>query len=598
MRLRFIKGLTLLETILGVAVIALVAFAFYRGYFVLVDIYANSKVKIAATTLANEEMEGVRNLPYASVGTVGGIPAGVIPPTQTKAKNAISFLITTTVRNIDDPFDGTLGGTPNDLSPADYKLVELAIVCEQCGNPQIFRFTAQIAPADLETASTNGALFIQAIDANGEPVSGATVQVSNDILTPPVNMTDTTGIDGFWRIIDAPPAPQSYRISVSKSGYSEDQTYATSTANPNPVKPDATVALQTATQATFAIDRVSTLNISSQTETCASIPDAGLTLTGAKLIGTTPDIPKFGQSFNTGLTGAVVINNLEWDSFTMIFSHATQDISGTIPNLPLNLAPNTTQNFRIILEPKNPLALLVTVKDVVTQLPLANSTVTLAQGTYTNTLLTGRGFLRQTDWSGGDGQLIFTDPSQYFEQDGNIEILGPAGEVKLKEVATSTYAGAGSLTSSIFDTGSASNFYNISWEPQSQPSATGLDSVKIQVATATTTDPASWEFKGPDATLGSYYTLLDTNINSVHNGDRYFRYKIYLATASTTFTPNVADIAVTFASDCVPSGQVFFTGLLGDTYTLTVEKTGYQSFSQPVTVNLPWQETAVILNPM
>jgi len=36
-----------------------------------------------------------------------------------------SFNVETIIRNIDDPFDGTIGGDPNDTSPSDYKLAEI-----------------------------------------------------------------------------------------------------------------------------------------------------------------------------------------------------------------------------------------------------------------------------------------------------------------------------------------------------------------------------------------------------------------------------------------------------------------------------------------
>ncbi len=590
------RGLTLIETIIGIAIISIVAFSVYRGYIVLLDTYALTEARIAAATIANQEMELIRNLEYKNIGTVGGIPSGIIPAIQTKTKEGHTFTVTTAIRNIDDPYDGTLGGSPGDTSPADYKLVELSFACDSCAVPNIFSFAARVAPKGLETASANGALFVQVIDANGLPVAGATVQVVNSSVAPAISITDVTDSTGFLKIVDVPPSVQSYQITVSKAAYSQDQTYAPSVQNPNPIKVHSTVAAGQITQATFAIDRISSLAVSSLSEACQPVSGANFVMTGVKLIGTNPDVPKFSQSFATDANGAVSVGGVEWDNYSFSVTHATNDLRGTIPLPPLNIVPNSSQNLKFILEPKNPSALLITVKDAATGLPLTNASVTLTGGSYANTQTTGRGAWRQTDWSGGSGQLLFIDSAKYDAQDGNIDILSPAGELKLITIATSTYASSGVLTSSVFDAGSASNFYDIFLAPQSQTPDAGPDSLRVQIATATTSVPASWNFLGPDGTGATYYTAALTGINSIHNGDRYARYQVYLGTASSTFTPNLSDFALTFASACVPPGQVLFSGLTSQTYNLSVNLAGYQPYNGLATVNFPWQETVVSLS--
>ena len=118
-------GMSLLEMVIGVAILTIVSVSVYRSFAVLLDIFGASRAKVAAATLANEEMEIIRNIPYANVGTAGGVPPGSIPQTQSKTKNGITFSITTTVRNVDDPFDGVIGGSPNDLSPAARAIITI-----------------------------------------------------------------------------------------------------------------------------------------------------------------------------------------------------------------------------------------------------------------------------------------------------------------------------------------------------------------------------------------------------------------------------------------------------------------------------------------
>ncbi len=588
-----------METLIGVIIIGIVGFSLFRAFTTLIDVFGTIKIKNAATNLANEQMEVIKNMSYSVIGTMGGIPSGVIAPSQGFLRDGFQLLMQTTVRNIDDPFDGTLGGTPNDTAPADYKLVELSVSCTTCLASSTVTITGRVAPKSLESASTNGALFVQAIDANGAFVPNATVHVVNNQINPTINVTDVTNTNGVLQLVDVPPSFQSYQITVSKSGYSSSQTYSTSTGNPNPTAPHSTVAAQSVTQTTFAIDRVGQINFSSLNATCNTVDNTSVQISGSKLIGTAPNVLKFNQSYVFPAGGTLSVPSLEWDTYSVTASNAGYDLAGSIPTLPLNLNPGVTQGVKLIFQPKSSAAILATILDNATRLPLANATVALSQGVNpVTTLTTGRGFLGQTSWAGGSGQANFGNNTFYESQDGNIADGSPAGEAKLKLLATSTYATAGVLISSTFDTGSASNFYNFTFNPISQPPDIGANSVRFQLASATTSTPLTWNFLGPDGTASSYYDAVNSNINAAHNGDRYLKYKIYLQTASTTFTPSVSDIAATFASDCVPPGQVLFQGLpQNQTYTLTVDRAGYQTQVQNITLDATFKEILILMSP-
>ncbi|MEK7552677.1 MAG: hypothetical protein AAB505_01045, partial [Patescibacteria group bacterium] len=149
-----------------------------------------------------------------------------------------------------------------------------------------------------------------------------------------------------------------------------------------------------------------------------------------------------------------------------------------------------------------------------------------------------------------------------------------------------------------FDTGgSQTTYYNLNWSPADQPVETGSDSVKFQIATATATT-STFAYSGPDGTATTYYTLVDTNINSANNNKRYVRYKLFLTTADPAFTPSVSDVSLTFGSECLPYGQVFFNGLGAGTQTLEVTKNGYQPFTDTgVAILNDWQKIEVQLIP-
>ena len=128
------KGFTLIEMLVGSAVFVVIALAAYQAFSVLMATTLYTRIKVSATELANERFEIIRNLPYSDVGIVGGLPVGKIVRVQNITRDNYSFTVQTTIRSVDDPFDGTIGGSPNDTSPADYKLVDLDITCSSCKN--------------------------------------------------------------------------------------------------------------------------------------------------------------------------------------------------------------------------------------------------------------------------------------------------------------------------------------------------------------------------------------------------------------------------------------------------------------------------------
>ena len=588
------KGFTLLEGMIAVAIFLTVSVGIYQTYIGVIELIKVSRTQITTAALANEQFEIIRNMPYSDIGILGGLPAGKLQKEKIVTRNN-DYKIITTIRNIDDPFDGVIGGSPNDTSPADYKLVALDIVCLNCKFFKETSFTTYVGPRALEITSTNGALFIQVFNASGQPIQGADVHIVNTKGTSTITIDDVTNNAGFLQIVDTPPGAEAYEITVSKPGYSTERTYPTGDAsNPNPKKTHSTVIAQQLTQVSFSIDKTSTLNIASVNKTCATINNVDFAITSSKLIGTTPDIHKYDEYLVTDNSGEKNITTLEWGTYNIKIVDIMFDLIGTIPLFPITLNPNMTQDLKIIVASKQPESLLVTVRDIATGLPLSGAEIELDGAGYNEKYITGRGFLNQTDWSGGSGQDNFIDETKYDTSDGKIEINNPAGELQLKKLV-SDYETSGNLISSSFDTGSIANFHQLLWQPENQPIAAGTSSAKFQIAT--NNDNTTWEFYGPDGSTTTYYTLSGENINIMHNGDRYFKYKTFLSTASTSVTSLIADVQFTFTSECVPPGQIIFNNLSSGDYTLTASRTSYQSFTNTVTMSTSSKQYEIILGP-
>ena len=588
------KGYTLIEVIISIAIFVGVSMAVYAGYTNVLKVVSVTKEREVATALANERFEIIRNMPYSSIGTYGGIPSGPISSSESVIRDGLSFSVSTTIRNYDDPYDGTLGGSPNDLSPADAKIVEVEINCSSCKNFTPVVFSTRVSPKNLETSSTNGALVIKVFDSEGVALADANVSIVNDSVSPAVNINDVTGVDGTLTIVDAPPATETYEITVTKSGYSTDRTYPVGDVNnPNPSKPHATVLVQQITQVSFSIDETSSISVSTKSQTCASVGYIDFNLYGSKLIGTAPDVLKYDIDHTTDSSGSLLINNLEWDTYNMVLNDMSYDLIGTNPLLALGLVPGADQPMDVIVAPKDPNRLLVVVTDQATSLPLEGVDVQLTKSGFDETKTTGRGYINQTDWSGGGGQDDFSVEDEYFSSDGNIETNSPAGEIKLRDVF-GFYVSSGELISSTFDVGSGTNFSNIYWEPLSQSSET---SVKFQIASSNETSSA-WSFTGPDGTTSSFYVVGDQDIHSSNNSKRYIRYKTILESTNTSNTSVISDASFTFTSSCVPPGQVSFGGLSSGEYTVTISKTGYDSYTQTdYSINSAWQKLEIALSP-
>lgn len=141
------KGFTLIEVVFAVFVFSIASLGVYESYRALLVSMAISSQKIAAAALLNERFEIARNLPYTSVGTIGGNPSGLISPNQNVVRDGLSFVVDTVIQNVDDPFDGI---APTDTKPADYKMMEVTVSCTTCARFDPVTITGLIAPRNLE----------------------------------------------------------------------------------------------------------------------------------------------------------------------------------------------------------------------------------------------------------------------------------------------------------------------------------------------------------------------------------------------------------------------------------------------------------------
>jgi len=251
------KGFTLVEILIGIGLIVIVFTGLYSAFVFGLKAVGQSKAQSAAIALANQKMEQIRNLSFEEIGTNGGIPFGNILETEILTKNAVEYTIKTTIIYIDDPFDG-LAATFDTL-PADYKRAKIKVSWSGFFGGEINLIT-DIVPKGIETEAGGGTLMIWALNASGQAVAQANIHLVNEQVSPFVNANYQTNDAGYFVLTRAPTSTESYKITVSKTNFSQNRTYGKEEVA-NPAKPHLSVFERQLTEISFSIDELSTFSI-------------------------------------------------------------------------------------------------------------------------------------------------------------------------------------------------------------------------------------------------------------------------------------------------------------------------------------------------
>jgi len=260
MRVRFTRGMSLIDVVVGVALLLILFLALFGVLRASLLVSNVAKAKADATALAQTQMEYLRGLSYDSVGTVGGIPAGAAFQDVVTTENGITYTTHTFVSYIDDPADGTGTADTNGII-TDYKRARVAVSYTVGDQTQDVVLVSNFAPVGVETTNGGGTLAINTVDATGAALPNATVRIVNASTSPTVDVTTFSNIDGKVYLPGAATS-SSYQVYTSKNGYSSAQTYTRDAINQNPNPGYLTVAKDQTTTGTFSIDRLATFSLS------------------------------------------------------------------------------------------------------------------------------------------------------------------------------------------------------------------------------------------------------------------------------------------------------------------------------------------------
>jgi type II secretory pathway pseudopilin PulG len=261
------KGFTLIDVIVGTALMLIVFLGIFGAYQLGLKVVTISRVRITATSLANQKLEEARNLPYRNVGIEGVDEDGAIKATEYYPPETNQYTILSSVDCVLDDADGL---TPEDSCPCDYKKITVTVTSSVQFGGEVTLSTV-IAPKNniQECEKKGGVLEVSVFDAKGEGLSGIEVQVE-EIITGNKKycLTDLNGKcageNGIF--LNTSLEPENYKVIVpqpgTSPGYSREQTFKSgetydSRTIANPEKSNPTILEGQITEMSFSVDLLS-----------------------------------------------------------------------------------------------------------------------------------------------------------------------------------------------------------------------------------------------------------------------------------------------------------------------------------------------------
>jgi prepilin-type N-terminal cleavage/methylation domain-containing protein len=284
------QGFSLVEILIVAAIMLVVFGGLLISFRYSLELISHSRAKLTALTLTNDGMEYIRSLSYNAVGTVSGIPSGLIPQVSTTSLNGIVFTKRVLVEYIDDDGDG-LGAADSNGITTDYKQAKVTLEWTLRGVTKEVFLVTNIIPRSIETDVGGGTVRVNVFNDSTIPLPGADVRLVNTTLVPNIDVTRSADASGI-ALFGGAPAGADYEVFVSAPGYSRDQTYKATITMPNPVRlPIAVVEASVSTLNMF-IDVLSSLSVT-----------ALATKVQNQITETFSDVSGIATSTNTSISG-------------------------------------------------------------------------------------------------------------------------------------------------------------------------------------------------------------------------------------------------------------------------------------------------------
>ncbi|HEV7133038.1 MAG TPA: hypothetical protein VGN27_04830 [Gaiellaceae bacterium] len=353
-----------------------------------------AKERTLAAQTAQSAIETIRALPYGSIGTVTGNPAGTVPSTQPASQFGIAGLdatVTTRISYMDD------APSTSYRTRADYKRV-IVTVTRNADAKQLTQDVTFVAPpgGGAYAGQSEGIVIAQVIDgALNTPVPGVSVTLSGGPTPQRTDTTDAGGSVVFPALLPTTPTLDHYDVTAAAPGY----TTMREDTPPSSAARSAMVGGQTF-QTVIRVYHGCTIYLVAKNADGTPYLGAATATIGSSR-GTQSFAFTGGQLTVQTLAGELVVPNVQYTARVLAANGASS--TATTAAVPNNYPIDLTKTFTLTLgAPAATSTLTVHVVNA-SNVKVAGAAVTVSGGPGSNILLTGT-----TDVN---GNAVFTIPN-------------------------------------------------------------------------------------------------------------------------------------------------------------------------------------------
>ncbi len=330
---------------------------------------------MGAVSLANEEIEKIRNLGYENLSS--GAAENV-----EMTKNGISYYVTTNINDFDDAQDGSI---PEDSVSWDYKKINIKVNWILNDESKKIELNAIVVPPVREEDASKGYLRLHIIDQNGNGLPSASLSI-RDLTDNELIYSGSANSSGDLFLTGLDPGLHKITIGDANNYYPVETLDETGIFDPS--DGHAEIVEKTLTEKNIQTDKVSVLNVSLKDTFGNIVANLGFDISGGKFLGTengTTAIYGFSDTIS-GSDGTESFSDMSFGPYFFSFTDLNDESNSVqyqflwlnpISDLEnkISLNANETLEAEAILASEVEHSLLVEVADSITAAPIADASV-------------------------------------------------------------------------------------------------------------------------------------------------------------------------------------------------------------------------------
>jgi hypothetical protein len=207
-------GYGLIEILIALSVLLVATTSLIPAFVLSAETSKRNETRTIAYSIAQQEIEKIKNLPYDEIGLINGNPPGVLEPDVDKKIAGLSVHIKTRVRWVDDESDGL---APSDSDPRDYKKLTVWVTWQTLLKKNTLSVSTIISRQSKEQIAVGGNILVTVKRLNGDPIEDAKVEITTGPSAPITDWSDEKG-ECFFPMLKESESEGDYSITVSKPG--------------------------------------------------------------------------------------------------------------------------------------------------------------------------------------------------------------------------------------------------------------------------------------------------------------------------------------------------------------------------------------------